>query len=239
MVFNGDSNDQDICTLADKQVKTDDIDFPLTEKALYANWGSREIYKAIYLAYGGWIEDDKNQTSIPEFTGNLTTNQFYPLPDDLQALHSIEWMDSSGSWHPLNPITLEEINDRNSAESEFMKTPGNPLFYRPLANGFKVYPAADTARNSAIRVKGTRDIISFTAASTNITPGFDSLFHEDLSVFMALTFADINTLARAAKLQEKWDGILESITDFYSSKYKQMFPPAIRHRRAIANDYVS
>jgi len=38
MVFNGDSGNLDICTLADKMLgDSDDTEFPLSEKALYGN----------------------------------------------------------------------------------------------------------------------------------------------------------------------------------------------------------
>lgn len=240
MVFNGDSNNQDICTLTDKLVKTDAIDFPLSEKALYANWGMREIWQAIYKAYGGWILDDRNATTIPESIGNLTLNQFYPLPDDLQALHSVEVMDASLSWRSLKVITLEDILARGSAETEFMKIPANPEFYRPLANGFKLYPASDTARALAIRIKFTRDIVAFTPTSTNVSPGYDSTFHEDLSLFMGMTYADINTLTkRAARLQQQWTDFIARLTSHYASKAKQLFPPSLKKSRDMVAEYVS
>lgn len=248
MVFNGDANNQDICSLADKLVKTDDIDFPLDEKALYANWGMREIWKAIWLAYGGWITEDANQTTLPEAIGNLTLLQFYTLPPDIQELVDVEVMDSSLSWRKLNVITIEDIIARGWAESEFMKTPGNPQYYRPVANGFKLYPASDTARNSAIRVVGPRDIVVFTPTTTNVSPGFDSTFHESLALFMALQYSKINSMAVAGGVMRggfktgllaDWSSAIDDISDHYQTKCKQLFPPAVKHTKAFANQYVS
>lgn len=247
MVFNGDTNGQDICTLTDKIVKTDAIDFPLDEKALYANWGMREIWKLIFAAYGGWVQEDANKTTLPEYTADLTLLQLYTFPD-IQTVHDVSWLDSSGSWHPLKVITVEDITARGYAESEFMKTPGNPTFYRPVSGGFKVYPAADTIRAAAIRVHGAADIVPFTAASTNVAPGFDSMFHESLCLFMALQYAKINSMSVAGGvmrggfktgLLSDWSEASDQITSHYQTKAKQLFPPTVKHRQAFANQYVS
>lgn len=249
MIFNGDTDGQDICTLADLLAKTDAIDFPLKEKATYANWGMREIWKAIYLAYGGWILSDSNQSTLDIATGTLKKDQtFYPLPDDVQALHEVEWMDASGSWHKILPITLEDINARGSAESEFLKISANPTFYRPIANGFKIYPASgDADRASALRCDVIRGIVAFTSTSTSTQPGFDSLHHEAVPIFMAMKYAQINSLSVAGGVMRNgaitgmmrdWSEAIDGITSAYKSKYKQMFPPKIGHRRNFVQQFL-
>lgn len=247
MVFNGQTDGQDICTLADTLADyQNDTTFPLAEKALYANWGMRKIWAAIYRCYGGWILDDKNQTDLPELTADLSLNQYYGLPE-AESLYSVDFMDASGTWNPLKPITIEDMSMRGYAESEFMKTAGTPVYYRPIGGGFKVYPASDTARALAIRIKINRNIVPFTSTTEAVEPGFDSLFHEAVALYMALEYAKLHSLAVAGGtmrggfktgLLGDWYDTLDEITKHYQLKFRQMFPPKFKKRRNMAGHYL-
>lgn len=245
MVFNGDADDQDLCTLADKLVKTSDTDFPLKEKALYANWGLREIFKIIWRVYGGWILDDTNNSGEPEVKTNLVTTarNLYAFAT-AQLIDAMEWLDANGNWNPLKPITLEEIIAMGYAESNFMTTNGNPIYYRPVQNGIRIYPDSDTARASALKARLRRDISPFASTSTSVSPGIDSTLHEAVAVFMAYKFADINTLSSLPARLADWLSFAGngntpgSIEKHYMQKYRQQFPAAIRHRADIVQDYI-
>lgn len=241
MVFNGEAGNYDLCTLADKLVKTDDTDFPLLDKAMYANWGFREIVKAILMVYGGWIFDDSNGSGEPTALTNLLDDgtQFYALAT-MQWLYGVEWSDANGNWTRLLPITLEEIKDMGYAETEFMNVEGKPMYYRPVKNGIKIYPPSDTAVTSGLKALIGRDITSFTAASTSTSPGYDSLAgHEALAVFMAMKHAQINTLDSYAGLFSDWITGLSSIKTYYAQKFSREHPPKIRKTGGIADQYVS
>lgn len=242
MVFNGEANNNDLCTLADDFAKTNDTSFPLAKKARAANIGLRIIFAVIYEVYGGWHMDDSNNTDLPEGTANLVASQsFYALPS-IASLNGVSFMDSSSTWHKLTPITVEEIKERGYAEEEFMKTAGYPLYYRPVANGFKLYPASDASRSSALGIDVNRDVSTFTATSTSVEPGFDSLFHEALAVFMAMHHTEINHKSTWQNLMKKWDndavgvsrtfsyppGYIQRIKAHYQTKFRQLFPQNIK-----------
>lgn len=240
MQFNGEANDQDLCTLADNKAGSNDISFPLKKKAMYANMKSREVWMRIWKAYGGWVADDYNNSGEPEVSTNLSTSlrNVYAFAS-AQFITTMEWLDSAGNWNPLKPITLEEISDMGYAETEFMNTPGRPIYYRPVQNGVRIYPDSDAARTNALRAKIGRDISAFVPGDTTKTPGWDSMFHEGLAIGMALEYAKDNTLAVAAALAGDWSTFLDSIGTHWETKYRQHFPPAFRKRKATANQFVS
>lgn len=247
MQFNSETNGQDICTLADTLAKSNSKSFPIKKKVLYANMGLREIWGLIFEAYGGWHYDDSNQTDEPEATTILRADeQQVTLPLDSAHLMGVAYKDQSGSWHPLIPITIEQIQDRGYAESEFMNTSGNPQFYRPVADGFKMYPAANFTQNDSIKAWFSRDISTFSITDTNKVPGFPQEFHEGLAIYMAMQHTQTNTLPQAGGvlkggfrtgLVAKWGDFSARITSFYGNRFRQLFPPRIRHSDVV-RDYI-
>ena len=238
MVFNGDANDQDLCTLADNMAGSNDVSFPLKKKAMYANLAMRKIWMAIWRAYGGWIADDSNNSGEPEVKTNLSTTARYVYPfATAQLIEGMEWMDADGNWWPLKEITLDEIQRRGFAETNFETTAGDPIYYRPVQNGVRIYPDSNVATANGLKARIRRDISSFTAASTATSPGFDSIHHEAVSIFMAYQYAKDNTLGVANSLSSDWANALAEITLHWRTKFRQHFPQ-IRKRRNAAAQYL-
>ena len=248
MVFDGDANNMDLCSLADDLLGgTDDTDFPKRQKALYANWALREIFKAIYQVYGGWVFQDSNVSGQDQVSTNLLNDgtQFYAFAT-VSWLNGLSYKDENDNEHPLHPITLEEIQDRGYAENEFMDTPGRPTFYRPVKNGVKIYPAWDTNQaeitNGLIAHIGAQDINAFTPSSTSTQPGYDSLAgHEAVAAGMAWRKAKIDTLDVAVGLAEDWLTGLASIKAHYKKKFQQL-KPQVRNNtagRTYADGFIS
>ena len=231
MVFNGDSGNMDLCTLADDLLGgTDDTDFPLRQKALFANWGLREIFKVIYQVYGGWTIQDSNVSGVDQVTTNLLNDgtQFYAFAT-AAWISGVEFEDENGNKFPLKPITLEQIREMGYSEAEFYETSGTPEYYRPVKNGIKIYPAWYTSKaavtNGLIVKIGAQDINAFTAASTGTSPGYDSLAgHEAVAVFMAMKKAEIDTLDSYTGLYNSWLTALSTIKAHYKKKFMEVKP---------------
>jgi hypothetical protein len=241
MQFNSEANDQDLCTLADLLAKTDDTDFPLKEKSLYANWGLRELFRHIYQVYGGWAIQDSNVSGTQEVTVNLVADgtQFYTFAT-VAWIAGVEYQDANGDRFKLDPITLEQIREMGYAENEFMSTAGTPEYYRPVKNGIKIYPSSDTAVTAGLIVQiGAQDISPFTPASTTAVPGYDSLAgHEAVAAYMAMKYAQIHTLDSFAGLLNDWLTALAGVKNHYKKKWDMDKPPAIRKSNRIVDQYV-
>lgn len=239
MVFNGDADDQDICTLADDIAKTDDTDFPLKMKARLANWCMRDIFKVIMQVYGGWTLNDPNTAGPPEATQNLGIGTRIYAIASAQWIAGVEYSDANGVWTRIHPITLEEIHDRGQAETEFMKTNGNPLYYRPVGNGIKLYPGANFAVALGLKAHISKDITPFTSASTTAEPGFDSLAgHENLALGMAVKYEGINRLDSYQAHFNDWILFLASLRAHYAEKFKREYPTRVRRATGVVDQYV-
>lgn len=230
MVFNGDANNMDICTLADLPNKTNDTSFPLWKKAMYANMGMRAIFREIYKIYGGWTAQDSNVTDLDEVATNLLNDgtQFYAFAT-AQWISGVEYMDENGEKFPLIPITLEKIREMGYAEDEFYETAANPQYYRPVKNGIKIYPSSDVAVTNGLIVKiGAQDIAPFTPSSTTTQPGYDSLAgHEVLATYMAMMYSDENDNSNFAKRELAWQRGVVGIVAHYKRKFMEI-KPALR-----------
>lgn len=248
MQYNSNTNNQDLCSLADLMAKSNSTSFPIKEKTIYANMGMREIWSWIFESYGGWHYDDSNYTDLPEATTELIANQKqYSLPIESAHLLGVAFKDASGVWTQLKPITLEKIQEYG-AEDEFENIAGNPQYYRPISNGFKVYPAANFSQDDSIKINVSRDISVFEITDTTKTPGFVATFHEAIATFMALKHCKINSKPQYPGLQLDWDGdeartgreggFKLRIKTFYGNQFRQMFPPAF-NRPDIIEDYIS
>lgn len=239
MVFNGDADDQDLCSLADELAGSNDISYPLKSKARNANWGLRKLLKVIWQAYGGWIFDDSNNAGEPEAISELTANTRFFAFATAQMIHGMEAKDSAGNWRPLKPITLEQIQAKGSAETEFEKTASSagPRWYRPVKNGVNVYPSSSVTIATALKAKISKDISPFTSASTATAPGIDSSCHEALAVFMALRHAKNKGLTPAASLAADWEDEKRDVKMHYAQKFRENFPAGLRRTGNYAGQF--
>lgn len=238
MVFNGDANDDDICTLADTLGKSNDTSYPLKKKAPAASWALRKIFAVIWDAYGGWIVDDTNNSGNPEASKDLASGTATYAFATAQSIIGMEVADANQVWTKLKPITIEEIRMKGYAETEFMTTPGIPEYYRPLQNGVKLYPTPNYNMRLAdeglagLKAHITRDIVSFAYDDTTETPGYDSgAGHEAVAIFMALQYAKRNAPPLVAGLQADWTEALAQIRGHYTRKIKQLYPGNLKPTR--------
>lgn len=234
MQYNGSTTGQDIVTMTDKLVKSSSSSFPIADKTLYANQALKMIWTWIHDAYGGWIYDDNNYTTYPEATTNLVANQVdYTLPSNDLTIRAVSVLTDGNVWYPLIPITLEQINDKFLSESQFYSTPGQPTYYRPLAKGFKIYPAANYNQSASLKVFYDREVSQFSTTDTTKTPGFDSQYHEAVPTYMAYQYAKINQLANKNDLEKDWLRYEQQIKTDYSKRFGEMFPARMTVRDAV------
>lgn len=238
MQFSQSSTSQDMVSLANLFTKQNNTTFPLTEKTIFANMGNRIILTEIHKAYGGWKYDDRNNTDFPIATTDLTSGQDnYALPLDTNQLNAVYIRDSSNTnWTKLIPVTLEEIN-RMEAEPEFESTDSIPMYYRPLSNSIKIYPAPNYSVTDGLMIEYSRDVSTFATTDTTKTAGFDTIFHEAIPVYMGYQFSQINGLPQLKSLTEQWVDYLARIKGHYAQKYREMYPARIKVYNDI-NQYI-
>lgn len=248
MVFNSDSDDQDLVSLMNDLTNRDDTSFPLKRKTRYANWASTHIWSWIFDAYGGAIYDDSNNTTnFPSSTDTLTSGRDnYPLPSEALEVRGVDVKMENGDWYPLVPITEEIIRQGGESDVEFLDSDGQPRFYSLNGRSIRIYPASNYTQAASWRVSYTRGSTKFASTDTTKTPGFASEFHEAVAVGAALMEAKAKRLEQKADLQREWDGnedatgrvggYKKKIQQFYQRQYAEMFPPKVRVRDTYRNN---
>lgn len=234
MVFNSNSDSQDLVSLMNDFSNGDANTFPIKQKTRLANKALREIWSWIFESYGGWIYDDGNNTSdFPIALASLVSGQKdYSLPTSALDIHAIEVKDTSGNWTKLKPITLEEILTIQ-AENEFQENNGNPIYYRLIGNNFKTYPASNYSQTNSLRVSFTRGSTAFASTDTTKEPGFASEFHEAVAIGASKDFAQIKSLPSFQGLLLQWRTMENRIKKFYTERYYALYP-----KRIIVSDMV-
>jgi hypothetical protein len=208
----------------------------LKEFTAHVNQWNRKVWHMIFMAYGGWQYEDANQTDLPAASATLTSGQTtYALPTGSLSVRGIEVKDQGGVWVALKPVTEERIRDVSSM-GEFYKTSGQPLFYQVVGQTVRLFPAANYTQASSFKVFFDRGSVAFASTDTTATPGFVSEYHDILPIgasieFLKIKVPDSSTLALLRADAQEYE---KKITDYYSLKFQEMFPPRITVRDQVS-----
>ncbi len=166
-------------------------------------------------AGGRWKWGDINYTAFPTYTMNLVNSQAEYQIDSLTGpliILGVEVLDDTGIWHPLNPITLEDIQAQGLAQLEYLKTDGQPIEYEKREHAVILYPAPDNGVSvtltGGLRILFLRGMSAITSVSATDAIGFPLPWHKALAFGTAHTFAVTKGLANELSLErnaQKWE----------------------------------
>jgi hypothetical protein len=237
MVWNADSNNQDIVSTIKRWTGMDTVAYPLVDMCGDANMANREIWTWIHQAYGGWMYDDANNTiDFPTATTALVASQQdYAIPASALMVRGVEIkLNGSNVWTRIFPKTEEQIRDDIMAEKQFMSVASQPRFYTPYANSIKLYPASNYAQASSLRVSYERETVAFTPTGNDSrTPGFSSLYHEAVAIGAVFNFSLYKTISQKNDVAMKWADYKDRIMKDYQQRFEQLFPKQMTVRDAV------
>ena len=194
-------------------------------------------------AGGKWPYGDANYTAFPTFTTALVNSQAeydinallgsgtYPERFEPLIILGVEVLDNTGIWHPLNPISLEQIRASGIAQVEYYKTDGRPVEYEKREHMIVLYPAPDNG--VSVTLSGglkifflrTADTYSETERSTGTKePGFPSPWHDILAYEAAYYFAMARGLGNLAWLKGEVDRKEKELLKFISRRNQDERP---------------
>lgn len=170
---------------------------------------------------GSWKYDDNNLTDFPIAVSTLVDQQQdYALPSTILKLERVEILDVNGNYQELQPVSREWV--KQTAMTEFYKTPGMPLFYYLLANSILLYPAPATGyvtMSSGIKIYFNRTVNAFAITDTSTKPGIVENFHRIISAGAALDFANSRNMQNTIPiLINKLNSLKSDLQEFYSSR---------------------
>lgn len=159
-----------------------------------------------------WQFDDSNHSDLPMATLTITSGQQqYSLATSHLTIDRIEVKDSFGNWTRLTPLDQQDVKrDRTQAialgettpstgrSGAYQATAGLPNEYDVMGIAFFLFPVPNYTQTKSIRVYFTRAPLLFDYAtgqftdstgSTSSSPGFNSLFHDLISLWASYDYA--------------------------------------------------
>jgi hypothetical protein len=202
------------------KTKTNSSSFTNADMLIQINKAYNRVASLILKADDRWQWDDYNQSDLPIATTNLVSGQQdYSLATSHLTIDRIEVLQPSGTWFELEQIDQQLLKrGRRIALEQYLPVPGTPIQYDAIGNSVFLYPTPNYNSTNGLKLYFTRGPIPFTSADLSTgtdSPGFNSLFHDLISLWVSYDFALSNqpTLApgfmQAIQLKE------QAIYDFY------------------------
>lgn len=194
---------------------TNSTSFSDATLVLEANNAMERIVSLINSADGRWQFDDANNTDIPIATTDLVANQQdYSLTTSHLEITRAEIKDSNGNWNKLQPIDQSDVY--NQSLTDFMKTAGLPIYYDKLGNSLFLYPKPNYSQTASLKLFFERGPNNFVSNDTTKIPGFNSLFHDLIPLWVAYNFALANGKANATSLMTEIQQRELALQEYYA-----------------------
>lgn len=179
---------------------TNSTSFPDASLIIEVNNAYERTVALINAADGRWQFDDSNNIDLPIATTDLVANQQdYSLATSHLEITRAEILDSNGNWNRLQ--SFDQADVYNQSLTDFMKTAGLPIFYDKLANSVFLYPKPNYSQAASLKLFFERGPNEFVTGDTTKQPGFNTLFHDLLPLWVAYNFAIANGKQNAAIIQ--------------------------------------
>ena len=193
----------------------------------------RKVNSWIWQSDRNWEYDDRNNTDYPIATTTLVDDQHdYTFPTDIHKVTGVSVKDSAGNYLKLKPIDRTQVSI--DLTDEFMKTKSMPIWYDLNSYSVWLYPAPDTTNSTTatagLKIYFSRGIKSFATTDTAVAPGFDSNYHEVLSVGAGIEYAKRTTMrSKLREFKREIEEYKKNIQEHYGSR-SQEFVPQIRRK---------
>lgn len=181
---------------------------------------------------GRWQWNDTNQTDLPSAGVTITSGQQdYELATTHLQVEAIEILSATtnGVWLLMKPIDLENLKEQGIALSNYQTTNGVPTEYDIRGSSIFLYPApnytitATSYATAGMRVHFKRPPALYTSAEVTTgtkVPGFNSLYHDLIALWVSYEYAYINGLSNANQIMLEIQRKEKALIDDYSKRNK-------------------
>jgi hypothetical protein len=171
------------------------------------------VASLILQADGRWQWDDDNQTDLPIATTTITTSQQdYSIAVTHLKIQRVEIKGNGGTYFTkLDPI--------DSSDGQFIINnvlTGPPQYYDIVGDSVFLYPIPNYTQAASLKIYFQRGPAEFTSAEVTTgtkKPGFNSLYHDLVSLWASYDYAFSNGLENAnaifTEIQRKEDQIVK------------------------------
>lgn len=192
----------------------------------YINEALNRVVTLIMTADGRWQFDDTNNTDFPIATTDLVTTlgseqQDYSFDITMLRILRIEVLDNTGAWNKLTPIDENDLYDQSV--TDFMKTPGLPVYYDKQGTSIFLYPkplATSVTSAAGLKVWFQRPPSYFTITDTVKVPGFNSMYHRLVATIASRDYAVFKGFSIAKSLSDLVQMGEDSLVENYALRSK-------------------
>jgi len=197
--------------------------FPTAQLTVEANNALDRVVSLIHASDGRWQWDDDNNTDLPVATTTITTNQQdYSLSTDHLEITRVEIQDSSGNWQLLKPF--DQVDVYNQSLTDFLKTSGVPVYYDKIGVSVFLYPKPNYTQAASLKLYFKRGPSYFVVSDTTKKPGFNSLYHELIPLWVAYNFALANGKENGPGIYKQIEMKEDQLREEYALRSKDDVP---------------
>jgi hypothetical protein len=203
--------------------KTNSSSFTAADMLILINNAYERVASLIISVDGRWQWDDTNNTDLPIATTALVANQQdYSLASTHLEITGIELKDSTGNWIPLIPIDQNDIK-YNLSTTDFLKDAGIPQYYDKLGMSLFLYPKPNYSQAASLKIRYQRAPALYTSGEVTTgtkQPGFNSLYHDLIPIWVSYEYAFANGMNTANKFLEEINRKEEALKSDYQLRSK-------------------
>lgn len=207
--------------------KTNVTSLPNATMLILINNAYERVASLIMQADSRWIWDDNNNTDFPIATTSLVSGQQdYALAVSHIKIQRVECaVDSSAS----NWIVLEHYNqeDEESALSSLAAVSGTPFRYDQIGASILLDPKPNFNCTNGLKLYFQRGPTVFTSGDLSTgtaVPGFNSLYHDLISLWCSYDYAVANGLKNANQIFIEIDRKEKALGLDYAMRLKDSKP---------------
>jgi hypothetical protein len=183
---------------------------------------------------GRWEYDDSNYTDLPIATTSIVSGQQdYSLAVSHLNIDRLEIQDNGTTpqRHKLKPIDQSDLYD--TAMAAFLNTSGLPVYYDKLGASVFLYPTPNYSQSASLKIFFKRGPLNFDyttgkftdgTGSTSSTPGFNSLYHDLIPLWVAYNFALANGKENGPALMNEITMREDALREDYALRSKDDTP---------------
>lgn len=216
----------DIISSIYKKTKTNSSSYEAGDMLIDINNAYEHVVSVIMGADSKWQWDDSNNIDLPIATASIVLGQQdYSLSLSHLTIDRVELLPLGGAtkdWKRLRQIDQQSKKRfENTAMTAYKSTPGLPDEYDIIGTSVFLYCLPNYSQAASLKVYFTRGPFLFTSADLlagSKSPGFASLFHDLIPMWVAYNYAIENGLDTANGFLAAIELKEQQLNDFYGTR---------------------
>lgn len=214
--------------------KTNSTSYVAADMLISINTAYNRVASLILQADGRWQWDDDNRTDLPIATTTITTSQ----QDYAIAVTHLKLLRAEVKQNGATTFTkLDQVDQEDWALNIDNTSTGAPACYDKLGNSVLLYPIPNYTQAASLKLYFQRGPDEFTSGQVTAgtkAPGFNSLYHDLIPLWVAYDYAVANGLPTASgyfiEIQRKEDQIVRDYSKRNKDDSAKLTMSPINHR---------